>query len=184
MAKKSVDNLLDGVEKSKKKPFSKVLFGLGVRYVGETIAKKLVKSFKSIDQLMKAGREQLTEVDEVGDRIADSLIAYFRDSRNIYMIEELKTQGLQLESLVESKTSSFLQDQKFVISGVFKNISREQLKEKIESFGGLVMGSISPKTKYVLAGEGMGPSKKIKAEKLNIPVIDELTFFQMIDSQQ
>ena len=181
MAEKSVDNLLGGIEESKKKPFSKVLFGLGIRYVGETVAKKLVKAFRTIDQLMEADREQLIKVDEIGNRIADSLIDYFKDQRNIFMIEELKKQGLQLESLEESKISSLLKDQKFVISGVFKNVSREQLKEKIELFGGSVMTSISPKTSYVLAGEGLGPSKKIKAEKFNIPVIDELTFFNMID---
>ncbi len=183
MAEKSVDNLLGGIEESKKKPFSKVLFGLGIRYVGETVAKKLVKAFKSIDQIMEADREQLIEVDEIGNRIADSLIAYFKDSRNIYLIEELKKLGLQLESSMDSKTSYLLKDQKFLISGVFKNISREELKEKIESFGGTVMSSVSSKTNYIVAGEGMGPNKKSKAEKLNIPIIDELTFFNMIDSK-
>ena len=146
MAEKSVDNLLGGIEESKKKPFSKVLFGLGIRYVGETVAKKLVKAFKSIDQIMEADREQLIEVDEIGNRIADSLIAYFKDSRNIYLIEELKKLGLQLESSMDSKTSYLLKDQKFLISGVFKNISREELKEKIESFGGTVISSVSSKT--------------------------------------
>ncbi|OUW76717.1 MAG: DNA ligase (NAD(+)) LigA [Flavobacteriaceae bacterium TMED212] len=183
MAEKSVDNLLAGIEESKKKPFSKVLFGLGIRYVGETVAKKLVKAFKSINQIMEADREQLIEVDEIGNRIADSLIAYFKDSRNIYLIDELKKLGLQLESIEDSKTSYLLKDQKFLISGVFKNISREELKEKIESFGGTVMSSVSSKTNYIVAGEGMGPNKKSKAEKLNIPIIDELTFFNMIDSK-
>ena len=183
MAEKSVDNLLGGIEESKKKPFSKVLFGLGIRYVGETVAKKLVKAFKSIDQIMEADREQLIEVDEIGNRIASSLISFFNDSRNIYLIEELKKLGLKLESIEDSKTSSLLQDQKFLISGVFKNISREELKEKIESFGGTVISSVSSKTNYIVAGEGMGPNKKSKAEKLNIPIIDELTFFNMIDSK-
>ena len=183
MAEKSVDNLLAGIEESKKKPFSKVLFGLGIRYVGETVAKKLVKAFKSINQIMEADREQLIEVDEIGNRIADSLIAYFKDSRNIYLIDELKKLGLQFESIEDSKTSYLLKDQKFLISGVFKNISREELKEKIESFGGTVMSSVSSKTNYIVAGEGMGPNKKSKAEKLNIPIIDELTFFNMIDSK-
>ena len=133
--------------------------------------------------MIKADREQLIEVEEIGNRIASSLIAFFNDSRNIYLIEELKNLGLKLESIEDSKTSSLLQDQKFLISGVFKNISREELKEKIESFGGTVISSVSSKTNYIVAGEGMGPNKKSKAEKLNIPIIDELTFFNMIDSK-
>ena len=182
MAEKSVDNLLKGVEASKNKPFSKVLFGLGIRYVGETVAKKLVKSFRSINSLMAAEREQLIEVDEIGDRIADSLIDYFRDSKNISLINRLKQEGLQLVSQEKIGTSTILADHKFVISGVFTRISREELKEKIESLGGIVVSSISAKTSFLVAGEGMGPSKKSKAEKLGISIIDESTFFKMIDS--
>lgn len=182
MAEKSVDNLLKGVEASKNKPFSKVLFGLGIRYVGETVAKKLVKSFRSIDSLMAAEREQLIEVDEIGDRIADSLIDYFSDSKNVSLINRLKQEGLQLVSQEKIGTSTILADQKFVISGVFTKISREELKEKIESLGGIVVSSISAKTSFLVAGEGMGPSKKSKAEKLGISIIDESTFFKMIDS--
>lgn len=182
MAEKSVDNLLKGVEASKNKPFSKVLFGLGIRYVGETVAKKLVKSFRSIDSLMAAEREQLIEVDEIGDRIADSLIDYFSDSKNVSLINRLKQEGLQLVSQEKIGTSTILADQKFVISGVFTRISREELKEKIESLGGIVVSSISAKTSFLVAGEGMGPSKKSKAEKLGISIIDESTFFKMIDS--
>lgn len=182
MAEKSVDNLLKGVEASKNKPFSKVLFGLGIRYVGETVAKKLVKSFRSIDSLMAAEREQLIEVDEIGDRIADSLIDYFSDSKNVSLINRLKQEGLQLVSQEKIGTSTILADHKFVISGVFTRISREELKEKIESLGGIVVSSISAKTSFLVAGEGMGPSKKSKAEKLGISIIDESTFFKMIDS--
>ncbi len=182
MAEKSVDNLLKGVEASKNKPFSKVLFGLGIRYVGETVAKKLVKSFRSIDSLMAAEREQLIEVDEIGDRIADSLIDYFSDSKNVSLINRLKQEGLQLVSQEKIGTSTILADQKFVISGVFTRISRDELKEKIESLGGIVVSSISAKTSFLVAGEGMGPSKKSKAEKLGISIIDESTFFKMIDS--
>lgn len=182
MAEKSVDNLLKGVEASKNKPFSKVLFGLGIRYVGETVAKKLVKSFRSINSLMAAEREQLIEVDEIGDRIADSLIDYFSDSKNISLINRLKQEGLQLVSQEKIGTSTILADHKFVISGVFTRISREELKEKIESLGGIVVSSISAKTSFLVAGEGMGPSKKSKAEKLGISIIDESTFFKMIDS--
>ena len=182
MAEKSVDNLLKGVEASKNKPFTKVLFGLGIRYVGETVAKKLVKSFRSINSLMAAEREQLIEVDEIGDRIADSLIDYFRNSKNVSLINRLKQEGLQLVSQEKIGTSTILADHKFVISGVFTRISREELKEKIESLGGIVISSISAKTSFLVAGEGMGPSKKSKAEKLGISIIDESTFFKMIDS--
>ena len=181
MAEKSVDNLLQGVEASKNKPFTKVLFGLGIRYVGETVAKKLVKAFSSIDRISEAKREQLIEVDEIGDRIADSLLDFFSDHRNIMLIERLRQQGVQLESLdKKGSNNTQLEDQKFVISGVFKTISREDLKEKIESMGGIVVSSISAKTNYLVAGEGMGPSKKNKAEKLGIPIIDESTFLNMI----
>lgn len=181
MAEKSVDNLLQGIEDSKQKPFTKVLFGLGIRYVGETVAKKLVKAFSSIDRIRNASREELIEVDEIGDRIADSLLDFFSDDRNILIIERLRQQRVQLESQEQSEsTNTVLEDQKFVISGVFQTISREGLKEKIESMGGKVVGSISAKTNYLVAGEGMGPSKKVKAEKLGIPIIDESTFFNMI----
>lgn len=181
MAEKSVENLLQGVEASKNKPFTKVLFGLGIRYVGETVAKKLVKAFSSIDRISEAKREQLIEVDEIGDRIADSLLDFFSDHRNIMLIERLRQQGVQFESLdKKGSNNTQLEDQKFVISGVFKTISREDLKEKIESMGGIVVSSISAKTNYLVAGEGMGPSKKNKAEKLGIPIIDESTFLNMI----
>lgn len=181
MAEKSVDKLLQGIEASKQKPFAKVLFGLGIRYVGETVAKKLVKAFSSIDRIRDGSREELIEVDEIGDRIADSLLDFFNDERNVLLIERLRQQGVQLESQEqEESTNTVLADQKFVISGVFQTISREGLKEKIESMGGTVVGSISAKTNYLVAGEGMGPSKKVKAEKLGIPIIDESTFFNMI----
>jgi DNA ligase (NAD+) len=181
MAEKSVDNLLQGIEASKQKPFAKVLFGLGIRYVGETVAKKLVKAFSSIDRIRDASREELIEVDEIGDRIADSLLDFFNDERNVLLIERLRQQGVQLESQEqEGSTNTVLADQKFVISGVFQTISREGLKKKIESMGGSVVGSISAKTTYLVAGDGMGPSKKVKAEKLGIPIIDESTFFSII----
>ena len=123
----------------------------------------------------------MIEVDEIGDRIADSLLDYFKDERNILLIERLIKQGVAFESDEQQSTvNNVLEDQKFVISGVFQTISRENLKEIIESMGGTVVGSISAKTNYLVAGEGMGPSKKNKAEKLGIPIIDESTFFKMI----
>ena len=181
MAEKSVDNLIEGVEASKNKPFSKVLFGMGIRYVGETVAKKLVNAFPNIDLLSEASREQLIEVDEIGDRIADSLIEYFGAPSNIDLINRLKNSGVQFHTEISSTSSDILKDKKFVISGVFENISREELKEKIESLGGTVMSAVSAKTNYLVAGEGMGPSKRVKAEKHNIPIIDEASFFELVN---
>ena len=181
MADKSVDNLLNSIEASKNKPFAKVLFGLGIRYVGETVAKKLVKAFSSIESIRQASREELIELDEIGDRIADSLLDYFKDERNILLIERLIKQGVAFESEEQQSTiNNLLENQKFVISGVFQTISRENLKQIIESMGGMVVGSISAKTNYLVAGEGIGPSKKNKAERLGIPIIDESTFFNLI----
>ena len=181
MAEKSVDNLIEGVEASKNKPFSKVLFGMGIRYVGETVAKKLVNAFPNIDLLSEASREQLIEVNEIGDRIADSLIEYFGAPSNIDLINRLKNSGVQFHTEISSTSSDILKDKKFVISGVFENISREELKEKIESLGGIVMSAVSAKTNYLVAGEGMGPSKRVKAEKHNIPIIDEASFFELVN---
>ncbi len=182
MSFKSVDNLLKGIDVSKNKPFTKVLFGLGIRYVGETVAKKLVKAFSSIDNIREARWEELIEVDEIGDRIAESLLDFFNDERNILLIDRLRHQGLQFESKDQNCiTNTLLNDQKFVISGVFKTISREDLKAKIESMGGTVVSSISVKTNYLVAGDGMGSSKKIKAQTLGISIIDESTFFDLIN---
>ena len=154
---------------------------MGIRYVGETVAKKLVKAFSSIESIRQASREELIELDEIGDRIADSLLDYFKDERNILLIERLIKQGVAFESEEQQSTvNNLLEDQKFVISGVFQTISRENLKQIIESRGGTVVGSISAKTNYLVAGEGIGPSKKNKAERLGIPIIDESTFFNLI----
>ena len=126
MADKSVDNLLNSIEASKNKPFAKVLFGLGIRYVGETVAKKLVKAFSSIESIRQASREELIELDEIGDRIADSLLDYFKDERNILLIERLIKQGVAFESEEQQSTvNNLLEDQKFVISGVFQTISEK-----------------------------------------------------------
>ena len=183
MAEKSAENLINGVIASKEKPFTKVLFGLGIRYVGETIAKKLVKAFGDIDTLMTADFEQLIAVDEIGERIAESLIDFFSSPENQILIDRLKKHDLNFKSetpLIQGELA--LNDKKFVISGVFETLSREDLKEKIESNGGGVMSSISKKTDYVVAGQGMGPSKKIKAEQLGIPIISETDFFELLDS--
>ena len=181
MAEKSVENLVKGLAQSKNKPFSKVLFGLGIRFVGETVAKKLTAAFGSIDELIAADTDALLSVDEIGERIAQSLQAYFLNPSNVDLINRLKINGLQFELEKKSLSSDLiLKDKKFVVSGVFKTISRVQLKEKIEFFGGTVGSSISTKTDFVVAGEGMGPSKKIKADQLDIPILSEEGFLRMI----
>ena len=181
MAEKSVEKLVEGLTQSKNKPFSKVLFGLGIRFVGETVAKKLTAAFGSIDELIAADTDALLSVDEIGERIAQSLQAYFLNPLNVDLINRLKIIGLQFELEKKSLSSDLiLKDKKFVVSGVFKTISRVQLKEKIEFFGGTVGSSISTKTDFVVAGEGMGPSKKIKADQLDIPILSEEGFLRMI----
>ena len=131
---------------------------------------------------MKASRDELIEIDEIGDRIANSLLDFFSDQKNIFLIERLIDYGLQFETQYQKvKTNNILKGKKFVISGVFKKISREDIKKKIELMGGKVVGSISKKTNYLVAGEDIGPSKKVKADNLGIPIINETTFFQMIN---
>ncbi len=177
MAEKSVTNLLEGIEKSKEKPFAKVLFGLGIRFVGETVAKKLTKEFGSIDQLAEASIEALTNTDEIGDRIAQSVVAYFVQPENRKLVQALKDFGLQVESIapVRDVHKAFL-GKKFVVSGVFEAFSREDLKTEIEFLGGKIVSSVSSKTDYLVAGEGMGPSKKEKAIKFGVTILDENSY--------
>ena len=177
MANKSVSNLIDGIEKSKEKPFAKVLFGLGIRFVGETVAKKLSKQFKSIRELKKATVEQLTDTKDIGERIAKSLVHYFANPKNQLMISRLESFGLQFKELgLEQKYHSAFKGKRFVVSGVFQKYSREELKKEIESFGGIIVSSVSSKTTYLIAGNGMGPTKKEKAEQFNIPIINEFDY--------
>ena len=174
MAEKSVNNLLEGIENSKIKPFSKVLFGLGIRYVGETVAKRLANAFGSIKALRAASLDSLTKTDEIGERIAESIITYFSKSENIEIIETLTSFGLQLEQVSKIKSSlSAIEGKKIVVSGVFENYSREKIKDEIENLGGVIMSSVSSKTDYLIAGSGIGPSKKAKAKNLNIPILTE-----------
>ena len=182
MAEKSVNNLIDGLIKSKEVPFAKVLFALGIRYVGETVAKTLVKQFKTLDLLMSATVDELIDVDEIGERIADSVVSYFSEQRNVELISRLKAIGLQFEIGEEELkgTSSVLEGLIFVISGTF-NMSRNDLKKAIEKNGGKVGSSISKKTSYLIRGENMGPSKLKKAEDLGVSMITENTFLKMID---
>lgn len=182
MAEKSAENIIVGIEKSKQVPFEKVLFALGIRFVGETVAKKLAKHYKSIEKLMNASFEDLVNVDEIGDRIAQSILDFFADLRNIQIIDTLKTQGLQLEMSAASQANltNKLEGKVFVVSGVFHKMSRNELKKAIEDNGGKVSSSISKKTSYIIAGDNMGPSKKTKAEALEISIITEDDFIEMI----
>lgn len=183
MAEKSAENLINGIEKSKTVPFERVLYALGIRFVGETVAKKLAGYFKTIDNLAQADFEQLTAVDEIGDRIAESVIAFFSDEKNKTIIDRLKNYGLQFKMSEESQTDKTdkLQGKKFVVSGVFEKMSRNELKKAIEDNGGKVSGSISSKTDFLVAGENMGPSKRAKAEDLGIPIISEDEFLGMVN---
>lgn len=179
---KTVENILKGIEQSKSIGFERVLFAIGIRYVGETVAKKLAFHFKTMEKLILANFEELISVDEIGDKIAQSIIDFFAHDRNIEFVKKLHLSGLQL-SLQESEMinlSEKLIGQSFVVSGVFQNHSRDKIKMLIEKHGGKNVSSISKKTDYVLAGDNMGPSKLAKAEKLNVPIISETEFEQMI----
>ena len=179
---RSITNMLEGIEKSKQMPFEKVLFGLGIRYVGETVAKKITSHFKNIDSVINASIEELTSVDEIGGRIAESLIEYFKAQKHLDQIEKLRLNGLQFEA--EEKAiileSNKLVGKTLIISGVFTNYSREELKDLIEAHGGKIVTSISAKLNYLVAGDNMGPAKLEKATKLNIPIISDENLIEMI----
>ncbi|MCX2745223.1 NAD-dependent DNA ligase LigA [Mangrovivirga sp. M17] len=182
MAEKSADKLIKGINESKLVPFERVLYAIGIRYVGETVAKKLARAFKSFDNLSKASYDELIEVEEIGGKIAESVIEFFGEEDNNKIIDRLKSYGLQMslsEEELEGQTDK-LKGMNFVVSGVFHMYSRNELKETIEKNGGKVTGSISSKTNYIVAGENMGPSKLEKAKKLDIPVITEEDFNEMI----
>ena len=180
---KSAYNIKDGAEKSKEVPFERVVFSLGIRFVGETIAKKLAYAFKNIEALEQATYDELISVDEIGGRIAQSVVAYFSDSLNIEMLNRLKESGLQM-SLSEEKLQAHgttLAGLSIVISGTFAKHSRDEYKSMIERNGGKNVGSVSAKTSFILAGENMGPEKLKKAEKLGVKLVDEETFLLMIN---
>lgn len=180
MAEKSAQNIIDGIEASKAIPFERVLFALGIRYVGETVAKKLARHFGNIDSLMQASVEELTNVDEIGQRIAESVTAFFADPAKVEAVERLKTKGLQFEVQQQEGASNKLDGLTIVISGNFERYSRKEIKELIEKHGGKNTGSVSGKTDLIIAGEGMGPSKRKKAEDLGVKIIDENEFAEMI----
>ncbi|MGV3696828.1 NAD-dependent DNA ligase LigA [Flavobacterium sp.] len=182
MAQKSAENLVNGVEKSKEVPFERVLYALGIRYVGETVAKKLAKHYKNIDALRNASLMDLILVDEIGEKIAQSVIEFFENQENVRIIARLKEFGVQLE-LVEKfnpNATNKLDGQTFVVSGVFEKFSRDDLKKAIEDNGGKVGSSISAKTHFVVAGDNMGPAKLEKANQLKVPIITENDFLEMI----
>ena len=181
---KSAYNIKDGVEKSKQVPFERVVFALGIRFVGETIAKKLALAFKTIENMEKARLDELVEVEEIGERIAQSVVNYFADERNIDVVERLKSYGLQMsvtEDKLENK-SNILSGMTIVISGTFSKHSRDEYKTIIEQNGGKNTGSVSAKTSFILAGENMGPEKFNKAEKLNVRIMNEDEFLELIGS--
>lgn len=183
MGKKSAVNILEGIRESKNVPFERVLFALGIRFVGETTAKTLAKSFRSIDALASATLDDLIQVDEIGVKIAQSIIQYFADERNLQQIERLREAGVQLE-MAEMDMSDYtdkLAGQSIVISGVFAHHSRDEYKELIEKNGGKNVGSISKKTSFILAGDNMGPAKLEKANKLGVPIMNEEDFLRLIE---
>lgn len=183
MADKSAENLVNGIEKSKEVPFERVLYALGIRYVGETVAKKLAKHYKTIDNLANASLMDLVLVDEIGERIAQSVIDFFANEANRKIIERLKGYGVQLETVATADTtvSDKLAGKIFVVSGVFEKFSRDDLKKAIEDNGGKVGSSISSKTHYVVAGDNMGPAKFEKANQLGIAIISEDDFINLIN---
>lgn len=182
MAEKSADNLIQGIQQSKNIPFERVLYALGIRYVGETVAKKLAKHYKSIAAIAEASVSDLVNVDEIGIKIAESVLAFFSSEENMLIINRLRDFGLQLEISEEQRMGQTdkLNGQSIVVSGVFESLTRDELKKLIEDNGGKVSSSISSKTSFIVAGDAMGPSKKKKAEDLGINIINEYQFLQKI----
>jgi len=178
---KSARNLIHSIERSRSVPFPRVLYALGIRYVGETVAGKLAEAFRSMDELMKADQESLEQVDEIGERIAQSLLSFFSKKNNLQLVERLKSAGLQMTMTSSAEpVGDILAGLTFVISGVFSQHSREELKAIIQENGGKNSASISARTDYILAGENMGPSKYQKAQALGIPIITEEQFLAML----
>lgn len=182
MAQKSAENLVNGVEASKQIPFERVLYALGIRFVGETVAKKLAKHYKNIHALSQATLMELVLVDEIGEKIAQSVLEFFSNLENALIIERLKNYGVQLETveIINPDATDILAGKIFVVSGVFTIFSRDELKKKIEDNGGKVGSSISAKTDFVIAGDNMGPAKLEKATKLNVAIISESDFIEML----
>ena len=185
MAEKSAENIINGIQQSKSAPFHKVLFGLGIRYVGETVAKKLTSYFKDINQLRSSNFEELCSIEEVGDKIAESIVQYFSVDYNNKIIDLLLENGLNMTSDISENIlkSTILENKKIVISGTFKNISRDELKKAIEINGGKNSSSVSKSTDILIAGENMGPSKLEKAEKFKVSIMNENEFLKLISEE-
>lgn len=183
LGQKSAENIIGSIAKSLEVPYSRVLFAIGIRYVGETTARKLAAAIPSISALMSASREELVEVEEVGGKIADSIIAYFADPRNVEIIDRLRRAGVQLEALQRDMLSDSLAGKKIVISGTFERHSRPELKELIELHGGANQSSVSKTTDYLLAGAGIGPKKLESATKLGVRIISEVEFMKLIGGE-
>jgi DNA ligase (NAD+) len=182
MAQKSAENLINGVQNSKSISFERVLYSLGIRYVGETVAKKLAKHYKNIDALSQTTFMDLVLVDEIGEKIAQSVIEFFENQANKIIIQRLKQYGVQFELIEKNNPNATnkLEGKTFVVSGVFEQFSRDELKNAIEENGGKIGSSISAKTDYVIAGANMGPAKLEKATKLSITILTEEEFIEMI----
>ena len=180
LKEKSCNNILTSIEKSKSKPFSSLLFGLGIRFVGKTTAEKLSNHFKSIDNIINASYDEIIEVDEIGEKIAESVTIFFSDETNITHIQNLKVAGLKLEEETTKNVSNKLKDLIFVISGKFLNFSRDEIQNKIKLNGGKISKSLSSKTDFLISGENMGPKKKIKAKEIGTKIISEDDFISMI----
>lgn len=183
LGEKSADNIIKGIQASKEVPFARVIFALGIRFVGETVSKKLAKAFNSIEQLQSAKLETLLDIDEIGEKIANSLITYFANPRNQELVNRLRAVGLQMvqdENSKDTGDSNLLSDLSIVISGVFKHHSRDEYKNIIEKYGGKNVSSISAKTSFILAGDNMGPAKLQKAQQLGIKIMNEDEFLTLI----
>ena len=180
---KSAQNILAGINASKQVPWSRVLFALGIRMVGETTAKKIARRYRSIDDLQWATHDQLTAIEDVGPQIADNIIAYFNNLDNLEIVNRLRTAGLQMQSTEEvpQPQSDILAGKSIVISGVFAHHSRDEYKNIIETNGGKNVGSVSKKTSFILAGENMGPEKRKKADELGVTILSEDEFLQMLN---
>ena len=185
---KTANNIIDAIEKSKSVPFARVLFALGIKYVGETTAKLIAKTMGNIDNIINASVEELTEIEEVGEKIAVSIKDFFADERNINIINKLRESGLQFEQekkvAKDGESSGILSGMSIVVSGVFSTMSRDEIKQLIEDLGGKNVSSISSKTSFIVAGDKMGPEKRKKAEALGIEIKSEAEFLEMIKGQQ
>ncbi|MBR5811866.1 MAG: NAD-dependent DNA ligase LigA, partial [Alistipes sp.] len=184
LGEKSAENIMQSIENSKQVPFHRVLFALGIRFVGETTAKYLAAHFRSLDAVITASRDELIEAEEVGEKIADAIIDYFADEKNRSIVERLRSASLQFEAEEKATTSEKLAGLTFVISGSFADHSRDELKALIEAHGGKNLAAVSANTSYLLAGDKIGPAKLQKANKLGIKIISEQEFIEMIGGEQ